>query len=281
MAGLPLIDRYLTELRGLLGHIRRADEICAEARDHLLAAVERHQAAGMDLDQAQQRALADYGESRTVARSFLKTRGGVMVPRPSTRLAGTVAIAAAAMWSGLAAWSLPAFSTQPWDGGSWFWLARGIACALTFWAVAGLIIRHGGANGALGLRSVLSLALIAVSWTTPFTVWSAPSWLALLGLATLLVGSALWSARIAPRRSTLLFTAGPLVAMVSFWAAVLAAGLDTGGIVVPFPGEPGAFSAAGGVPTFVGMVLLALGLGNLGHWMYRETPVEGLDAVTA
>jgi len=282
MARPALIDTYIADLRRYVSPSRRADEICAEAEDHLLATVERHVAHGMDPEQAQRRALADYGPARRVAREFLRTPSGrLALPTRTTTTAGAAALTAAALWILFALLTLRFGDGASLPPGA-LWGLNVLACAFTFWGLSGLVIRHGGADGLLGQAASLSSVLVPPAPVLVLHIWGVPAYLAVLILVTYVFGSALWDARLAPASATLAFAMGPPIAACAFWATTLAVGRVPAGPVTMF-GHPTneLFSIHGGVPAAVGLGIMAIGLAGLGQWLRTETPQEDLQAVTA
>lgn len=282
MARLDLIDQYIADLRGYVSPSQRADEICAEAEDHLLATVERHVANGMDPEQAQRRALADYGAVRRVAREFLRTPSGhLALPTRTTNTAGAAALTAAALWVVFALLTLRFGDGTSLPPGS-LWGLSVLACGFTFWGLSGLVIRHGGTYGLLGQSASWSSMLLLPAPVFAFSIWGVPAYLALLVIVTYVFGMALWDAGLAPAAATLAFAMGPPITACAFWATTLAVGRVPAGPVTMF-GHPTneLFSIYGGVPAAVGLVIMAIGLAGLGRWLRAETPQEDLQHVTA
>ncbi|MFG1819105.1 permease prefix domain 1-containing protein [Kribbella sp. NPDC049174] len=68
---LTPVDDYLTGLsRALPGPRRRKADLLAEARDHLVDATEAFEADGLDRDNAEREAVADFGELDEVAPGY-------------------------------------------------------------------------------------------------------------------------------------------------------------------------------------------------------------------
>lgn len=282
MARHDLIDQYIADLRRYVASSRRADEICAEAEDHLLATVERHAANGMDPEQAQRRALADYGAARRVAREFLRTPSGrLALPTRTTNTAGAAALTAAVLWVVFALLTLRFGDGRSLPPGS-LWSLNVLACGFTFWGLAGLVIRHGGTSGLLGQSALWTSMLLLPAPILVFHIWGVPAYLALLIIVTYVFGTALWDAGLAPAPATLALAMGPPIAAFAFWATTLAVGRVPAGPVTMF-GHPTneLFSVYGGVPAAVGLIIMAIGLAGIGQWLRTETPQDGLEPVTA
>src|SRR4051812_12557294 len=85
------LDRLLAELRSELRPLgwRRRRRALAEARDHLLSAVEDGVADGLSRDQAEGRAVAGFGDAAAIADALQRVR-----PQRRRRLVATLAAAA-------------------------------------------------------------------------------------------------------------------------------------------------------------------------------------------
>ncbi|CCH28194.1 permease prefix domain 1-containing protein [Actinosynnema sp. NPDC047251] len=71
MAGAGVIDEYLAGLdRRLRGPAPVKRDLLAEAQDSLVDAAEAHAAGGLDVEQAQRRAVAEFGPVHRVARDY-------------------------------------------------------------------------------------------------------------------------------------------------------------------------------------------------------------------
>jgi hypothetical protein len=94
VAGDGLIAAYLTELRYSVARLPDADDIVAEAEDHLLEAVERL-SDGRTPHEAEAEALARFGSASLVARICItESKRGAAVPTTRTRHAGLALLAA-------------------------------------------------------------------------------------------------------------------------------------------------------------------------------------------
>lgn len=172
------VDDYLVALGDRLRGRSDREEILAEVGDHLLSAVDRLVAAGMDPRVAHTRVVHEFGEPDVVGRAFATTpRGGLAVPTRFTRAAGWAGVAAALWW---ALWGLAIMATSaatvldPWtwaDEAEWvswvgFLITLAVIMPLTYLAILGLLARAGA-----GLRDpwFTTVLLVAVN-TTAFTV---------------------------------------------------------------------------------------------------------------
>ncbi|HET7482638.1 MAG TPA: permease prefix domain 1-containing protein [Actinomycetota bacterium] len=87
-AGVGTIDSFVSKLEpNLVGHARLRRRLVEEMRGHLEDAAERHQARGLTPDEAQQRAIDDFGSPETVVGAWAESKG-VGVPTTFTRYAG-------------------------------------------------------------------------------------------------------------------------------------------------------------------------------------------------
>lgn len=95
-----MIDAYLTELWYSVDHLAEADDIAAEAADHLYTAVQRlmDEGAAAAAADAEAQVLGRFGSAALVARVFAEEgeRGGA-VSTSTTRHAGVAAIASVAL----------------------------------------------------------------------------------------------------------------------------------------------------------------------------------------
>jgi hypothetical protein len=94
VAGDDLIAAYLRELRFTVARLPDADDIVAEAEDHLLEAVERMD-DGRPRHELEAEALARFGSAQLVARiCIVESKRGAAVPTTKTRYAGLALFAA-------------------------------------------------------------------------------------------------------------------------------------------------------------------------------------------
>jgi len=146
MAQPGLIAAYLTELRASIARLRDADDIVAEAEDHLRTLADEVAAAtGCTRAEAEAQALARFGSAALVGRIHLEEskRGGA-VSTHTTRRAGIAAMAAPVLtvvgqWGNLTI-----------ERGAGHGVAVGlllVAFAAFAYALWGLRLRHGGLGG--------------------------------------------------------------------------------------------------------------------------------------
>jgi hypothetical protein len=197
-----LIRAYIDELRVSLGTLEDLEDVLAEVRDHLEQSADSHVRNGASRQEAELRALAQFGSAGLVARVFSEEakRGGA-VSTTFTRRAGLAAMAAPPLMIGGAAVANASNSTQP---GSALGIAASVAAVGMFvLALVGLRARHGGL-GTLG-RVAFWLAVLAVPIALPFS-WAGLVVLAVeLGVVVALYGIAMLRAAILPRVAVSLF----------------------------------------------------------------------------
>lgn len=176
MAEPGLIRAYIDELRYSLARRPDVEDVLAEVEDHLDLSAESFMRDGLSRQDAETRALAQFGSPALVARVFEEEakRGGA-VSTNLTRRAGLAAMFAPPLMIGGAAIANASSSTQP---GSGIGIAACVAAAAMFvYALVGLRARHGGL-GTLG-RVAFWLAIVAVPISLPFSwAW----WLVSTGL---------------------------------------------------------------------------------------------------
>ena len=272
MADHPLIEDYLARLAGEVAARADADDVVAEARDHLYAAVGDRVAAGDRERDATRFALDRFGDPALVARSLRRPRHPA-VPTTTSRSAGTAALLGAAAWIALAMlWWL----THLLDEGSWgtgaqvtFMFATTVLMAsvvLTALALHGLQQRHGGK----GLLGVMTLVACGLALVASFVSWFLPGWASLLALAPATGALPLLRPGLAPR--------GALVALGLGWGLGLGVfalfELQGVGSVDEWGNHP----VASIVGIGVGAVITAAGLFGVGRWLTGEEPVIGPGA---
>ena len=106
MAQYALIDGYLEALRSSVAWHRDAEDVVAEAKDHLYSTVAKLRAEGFEVRSAEQVTLQRFGRSEIVAAAFAASpTGGLAVPTVSTQKSGRLAILCALLWPvALSAW---------------------------------------------------------------------------------------------------------------------------------------------------------------------------------
>ena len=258
MADDGLIAAYLRELRFSVARLVDADEIVAEAEDHLLEAVHLLTEAGRDRCDAESEAIARFGSAALVARiCIIDAKQGVSVPTIRTRRAGLAAILA------------PVLLVLG-QGGNVFTdhdtVVHGVAVAMltvSFPAFAvglwGLRARHGGL-GRLG-RAALVLVLIAPPISL-FAGWGALFvFIPMLAVAQLVFAVELLRSSVLPVTPLAFFAAGAIAAL----GQVLVAGTFT------------AAGADAGHATYLIALpigLTAAGFAWLGYNLWREPEAE-------
>lgn len=252
MAEPSLIRSYLDELRFSLGKFANVDDVVAEIQDHLELTVEFHMRDGVVRQDAETRALAQFGSPALVARVFAEEakRGGA-VSTTLTRRAGIAAMVAPPLMIGGIAVAAASNSTQPGSGAGV--VACLVAAAMFFYALFGLRARHGGL-GTLG-RVAFWLAVLSVPIASLFS-WEGMVVLAvLLGVVVALFGIAMLRASILPPVAVSLFAfSWPVWAPIAW--LITAAGDDA--------------NKYAGIP-----VLITLGaLMWIGHAMWREPALD-------
>lgn len=268
MARHELIEGYLARLAEEVRWRDDADDVLAEARDHLSTAVERAVARGTDPEVAQREALAAFGDPPVVARALATTRRGVALPTSATRSAGRSALLGAAAWVlfPLAWWSGSALEDRGAAAGPVaYWVGTGalaVAVVLTLIALDGLFVRHGGP----GVAGWVARILAAVAVAATFLAWFIPGWGLLIGSAAAVTAIALWREHLAPRWGLAALGAGWLGGIATF--AVLRV-LEVGRV-----DEWGDYPAAVNGGLTVGCGLTAVGLLIVGRWLAGEAPAE-------
>lgn len=278
MAQYLLIDSYLDSFRTSMRWRRDHDDLVAEMQDHLYSAVEQSEARGTDAMLAQQRTLERFGDPDVLATAFASTpQGGLAVPTEFTKTAGTVALFSAGLWLvGLLALLVSsvfpdrAAGTDPdqfiLDGqtGSFIVAATALlaAGALMLVSMVGLYRRHGG----LGAAGMVGLAVTGLAAAASFVFWAFGLWLTLFGIGTLIFGVAMLRRDIAPRVSTVVWSAGFAVGAIT-WSILR--WLEVGPV-----DQWGDYWVAAAVGVPVGVLIMAVGLVGLGLWLRAEQPAE-------
>lgn len=258
MADDRLIPGYLRELRLSVGRLRDADDIVAEAEDHLWETVDRLAAEGRTPHEAEAEALARFGSAALVAKVCIsESTRGAAVPTTKTRLAG-FALLLAPFLVVLGQWGNLAIEEGGGHGTAVFLLSLAFpALVLGLW---GLRARHGGL-GRLGLAALV-LALLAPPLSL-FAGYAAIGLLALLlALSVLVFGVAMLRASVLPVPPLVLVIAGPLLMLVY---GVIALGVTLAG------GDAGAAPVAVLVAP---IAITAVGLAWLGWHLSQETAVD-------
>ena len=270
MAGHDLIDTYLDALRRHLGEVTGADDLVAEAEDHLRCTADASCGAGAERHQAQVDALERFGRPELVAPLLARPRGGPAVPTASTRSAGTTALVAAAAWPTVVAlwWAGGVLDANghDWEGiPRILWMVGStvllLAAALTTAVAGGLSARH-GRFGPIGIAGIVALGLGTVAGVLG---WFVAGWGGLIALGAILVGSELLRRGLAPRSASLAFATS--------WALGIGVWLTLDAIGVGDPDEWGDHPVALTTGLAVGAGLMATGLAGLGTWLRSEEPL--------
>lgn len=269
MARHDLITTYLHQLHASLRWRPDAADLVDEAADHLHETTDRLIRAGTDPLAAQTQTLARFGDPVLLARSFALTpHGGLAMPTPFTRTAGTLGLAATALWllTAAAAWWGGTDLLTDWNSAGyagWAVLATfaGIGTTLT---LAGLLVRSGGLRGPLPGAALLAASVGTV--LVGVATWAWPLSTGLLALAAALVVWRLHTAHTTTaRRDWLLAAAWPTgiaVFALLTWLQV--------GPVDSYGDYPIAYAA--GFTT--GALLFTAALALLGLWLRREEPAD-------
>ncbi len=279
MADDSLIDAYLADLRSSVSWHRDADDIVAEAEDHLLSTVERLVASGVEVKEAQRRALERFGEPAMVACSHALTRSGRMaIPTQSTRDAGVVGVIGGAVWLAYpVVWFLGGWlydrvgDKSPGDGvGSPAQLAVMLVIGGTLLAATGLLLvtafmlheRQGG----FGLPGRLGIGASGLAVAASLFGWFYIGWGSAVVVGTALVSIELWRGGLAPK-VWVLATGGGMAAGALLWGVLRVAQVGN-------PDRYGEYLIANVTGLIVGPVILGAGLIGLGRWLGNETPVD-------
>ncbi len=272
MAGYGLIDAYVESLRGRVRWRHDIEALAAEVTDHLYSTAERFEAAGIDPVLAQRAALERFGDPAIVARAYAASpNGGLAVPTESTKAAGRLAIASAALWLAVVGFWLLAGMLEPryelQTGVASIAYAAGAVALLgatlsMVAAMMGLHRRHGG----LGVVGVGGMVLASAGVIGGLLAWVFAGWGTLTVAGTLAFGAALWRRNLAPRFPVALMAGGPVIGVVA-WALVRSA---TGPL--DLTGLWGVHWVENQVGVTIGVVILAVGLLGLGRWLRSEEP---------
>jgi len=246
-----LIAAYLAELRYSLTRLPDADEIAAEAEDHLFSTADALVAAGRPRPQAETEALARFGSASLVARVFVEEskRGGAVSTR-LTRRAGAAAMLAPLFVAVGQAGNLTIDRGTGHGAGVALIVAGFAAFAFALWGVRR---RHGGLAG--WGRAAFWLFVASPFIAFPFG-WGAGGALVVVQLLVVtLLGIGMIRARVLPVPAVALFTLAP-AATVAVAALLTVMGLD----------------AARYAP--IGVVAFAVGFAWVGWAMWREPALD-------
>jgi len=262
MAPPDLIEAYLSHLHRCLGFRRDADDVVAEAEDHLREAVERLCRSGADPITAQRITLDRFGDPMVVARALSTTaHGGIAMPTAFTRAAGTAALVSAVAWV-LAALAL-LFEALRAGTGDWYTLFAipvMIAALTTVVALAGLLSRSGGRRDVWTILALALAGLAAVMMVV--TAWAWVVWTMLIAAAALIAVVKARSASVGAGATDWL--------LVAAWPAALATFLVADRMRLGDVDTYGDYPAAFLVAFLVGSALFVGGLVMLGRWLRSE-----------
>jgi hypothetical protein len=250
VAGDDLITAYLRELRAGVAHLRDADDVVAEAEDHLRETAERLRDGRTDGEAAAE-AIARFGSASYVARvCTTEAKRGAAVPTQRTRWAGFSLFLAPVLLVGgtIGNWS----TGRTWFHGLLVFISV-LSVPALFFGLWGLRRRHGG----LGRAGLAAFALALVAVPTFFVAGYYGVIVAFFFLAvTLLVFAVeMVRAQVLPVVPLTLLAAGPVFGMAT--VAVLAV----------VPGD-------GWLSVVVTLVPVTVALMWLGWFMWREPAVD-------
>lgn len=262
MAQPDLIEAYLSHLHWCLRFRRDADDVVAEAEDHLREAVERLCRSGADPITAQRITLERFGDPMVVARALSATaHGGIAMPTAFTRAAGTAALVSALAWV-LAAMAL-LFEALRGGTGDWYTLFAipvMIAALTTVVALAGLLSRSGGRREVWTILALVLACSAAVMMVV--TAWAWVVWTMLIAAAALIAVLKARSAGIGAGAADWL--------LIAAWPAALATFLVADRMRLGDVDTYGDYPAALLVAFLVGAALFVGGLVMLGRWLRSE-----------
>ena len=270
MAEPDLIESYLIHLHRCIRFRRDADDVVAEAEDHVREAVERLCRAGADPIAAQRITLERFGDPVVVARALSATsHGGIAMPTAFTRAAGTAALASALAWviaaAGLSLGGLQGMGENLYLA---FLLPVVIAAATTAVALAGLLSRTGGRRD-FGTIVALLLAFSAAAMMV--LAWAWVVWTMLIAAAALIT--------VLKARSALVGAGATDWLLVAAWPAALATFVIADRLRLGDVDTYGDYPDASLAGFLVGVALFVGGLVPLGRWLRSEEVTTVGDAV--
>ena len=214
MAEHSLIAAYIVELRHSVADLPDADDIAAEAEDHLMLAADRY---------GELEALARFGTPSLVAHTFIEeSRKGAAVPTTFTKRAGLIA-ALSPLLLALGAWANELTGRGAAHGGAV--IIEALAFPAVLIGILGLRTRHGGLGllGRIALTFFLMAPLFSIFIPWAGIVFTGSLWTA----AFALLGVAMLRAGILPRVPVILFGFSA-IATVAVALVVTAFGGDAG-----------------------------------------------------
>lgn len=251
MADDGLISAYLRELGYCVARLPDADDILAEAEDHLREAVERLVRDGRAPTDAEAEAVARFGSAVLIARvCVIEAKRGASVPTIRTRAAGLAALLTPALLI------VGQFLNVTVDRG----LVHGIGVVLLTAALPafifglwGLRARHGGL-GRLGKVAIVC-ALISPFLAFVSGYYGVFAAMGLLSLAVVVLVVEMLRSNVLPVVPLVLLAAGP-IAVMALLGGITASGGDAGAVAA-YP-----------------MVLTTVGFVWLGWHLWHEQAVK-------
>ncbi|MFZ6005311.1 MAG: hypothetical protein ACOYXM_15415 [Actinomycetota bacterium] len=258
MADDGLIEAYLRELRFSVATLPDADDIVAEALDHLLEALERHDRDSRSRAEIEAEVIARFGSAALVSRVCMsEAKRGAAVPTTRTRHAGLAAVVAPVLLVIGQSGNL-AIEEGAGHGVAVFALTLSFpALAYGLW---GLRARHGGL-GRLGKAAlVLALASPVLSMAASYAAIFALA--LLLSVAMTVFAVEMLRASVLPVAPLTLFAAGPLGVLVLGAVAlgITMAGGDAGELPIELVASP--------------VAIASVGFAWLGWHLWREPAVD-------
>lgn len=260
-----LIDRYVADLRHQLRWRRDADDLAAEAADHLRTGAQALHAGGEDPERAQELALASFGSVEQVAQAHLRGPDGrLAVATESTKRTGRLL-----RWMALSWIAVAVFGVGLMDGGGVFsWasdapyvlfvgvlqLGLGTLVVLGF----ALVDRHAG----LGRAGSIAVAALVFCVLLSIVAWALPFWMTILGLTTTLLTVLLVRRNVVARGPVVLLALAAPAGLLTF---VVLRAAEVGPV-----DEWGDHPVAGGVSVIVVSVLLAAAVRLIGTQLASE-----------
>ena len=181
-AGQTPVESYLTELnRALQGPRRRRADLMAEARDSLEDATEAFEADGLDRYQAEQQAVADFGELDEVVPGYRAELGIAQGRRTALALCLVLLVQPIVWLDGAWSWTRQSGSPAPFSVflNQFVMLVGGTAIAGTVVALlaSGIGLRYPAvrdrvtrATGVFGLLSSGAVSVVGVAMATTSAV---------------------------------------------------------------------------------------------------------------
>jgi len=225
MAADGLIDQYLTALGKRVRSRSDRHDLLDEVRDHLLSAVERLEALGVDSPTAERRALTRFGQPKLVAALITEvpSKGNLMslflarhLPAMSVAAAVTWLVAVAVAVYGqtdlLATWTPEAYIVSS--------AVIAVACVLTASVLVGLNVR---ATGEFDTTTIL-IALIGIMSAVAALLlsWFIALWLPLLAIAVIWTMVRAWTMHAGSRPfAVVMLVTMPLLAAAAIVTTVI------------------------------------------------------------